>query len=207
LALWIQIVGRGSRPSTKIYKDHVLVIDGGNNIETHGTFSFNRNWYKLFRDQQIKLIIEPQQECDSCGFTFDEKEKICPNCGHEVETDGEKVEVSEKKFTIKGQKTKIEPPIIDINFCINKGYNKYYALKVLKERWIHFLCKQDITEKSFVYHANNNGFHKRFKVLLMPYYSAILNSILEDGKHVTYTHYIRDILIKTYQKKYGTDKI
>lgn len=207
LALWIQIVGRGSRPSTKIYKDHVLVIDGGNNIETHGTFSFNRDWNKLFRDQQIKLIIEPQQECDSCGFTFDEKDKICPNCGEEVEIQENEIEPKIKTFSIKGEKTKIEPPKIDINFCINKGYNKYYALKVLKEKWIHFLCKQDITEKSFIYHARNSGFHKRFKVLLMPYYFAILNSILEDGKHVTYAHYTRDILIKTYQKKYGTDKI
>jgi superfamily II DNA or RNA helicase len=208
LALWIQIVGRGSRPTNKIYKDNILVIDGGNNIDNHGTFSFDRNWYKLFSDKQIRLIIEPQQECDSCGYTFDEKEKICPNCGHEIESNGEKKEVGEKKFVILGEKIKPQPPKIDINFCINKGYSKYDAIKILTQKWVKFISIQEIEEKSFLHHWQiTNQFLKRFNVLLRPYYFEILNSILSDGKHVTYSHLTENILKKSFEKKYGTDKI
>ena len=47
LALWIQICGRGARISNKIKKDNIIIIDGGNNIQEHGVFSFKRNWNKI----------------------------------------------------------------------------------------------------------------------------------------------------------------
>lgn len=205
LALWIQICGRGARITNKIDKEKIIIIDGGNNIEEHGTFSFNRNWNKIFNDKKIKLILEPQQECDFCGFTFDEKDKICPNCGEEViieEVDFD-IEKETKLFTINGQKAKLEPPKIDINTFINKGCTDYEALKILSEKWIHFLVKSKIEEKDFLYHDRKGTFQKRFDVLLKPQYLTIIRSVLKKGKNVIYKNYCNKILTKAYHKKYG----
>ena len=207
LALWIQICGRGARITNKIKKDNIIIIDGGNNIEEHGTFSFNRNWNKIFNDRKIKLILEPQQECEACGFTFDEKDTECPNCGHVVpiiEIDSE-IQKETKQFTINGQKAKLEPPTMDINYFINKGSTDYEALKILAEKWIHFISKSKIEEKDFKYHLRNGNFQKRFDVLLKPQYLQIIRSILKKGKNVIYKNYCNKILSKAYDKKYGTN--
>ncbi|WP_203228805.1 hypothetical protein, partial [Flavobacterium sp. LMO6] len=87
--------------------------------------------------------LEPQQECEACGFTFDEKDSECPNCGHEVNIEEFKIEEEGKikQFTINGQKAKLEPPTMDVNYFINKGSTDYEALKILAEKWIHFISK------------------------------------------------------------------
>lgn len=204
LALWIQIVGRGARITNKTQKDKVIVIDGGNNIAEHGTFSFNRDWKKIFSDRKMKVKIEPQQECESCGFIFPEKEKKCPDCGELVPEKeiSEEIEKELKLFEIEGQKAKLEPPKIDINFFINKGVSDYQALKILKNKWVTFLVKSKIEEKDFKYHWLNGTFIKRFSVLLKPQYLEIIRSILPKGKNVIYSNYCKKILTEAYTKKY-----
>lgn len=207
LSLWIQICGRGARITNKIKKDNIIIIDGGNNIEEHGTFSFNRNWSKIFYDQKIKYILEPQQECESCGFTFDEKENICPNCFEKVpekDTDFE-IQKETKTYTIKGQRAKLEPPKIDVNDFINKGKTDYESLKILAEKWIHFIFKNKIEKENFEHHRRLGTFQKRFDVLLKPKYLIIIRSILKKGKNVIYKNYCEKILTKAYIKKYGNN--
>ena len=207
LALWIQICGRGARITNKIEKPHILIIDGGNNIEEHGYFSFDRNWKKIFSDRKIKAIIEPTQECESCGFTFIETEKFCPNCGEEVEVKqfDEEMQKETKQFIINGQKTKLKPPEIDINFFINKGTTDYEALKVLREKWINFLVKSEIKKSDFKYHYKTGTFYKKFDLLLKPFYLQIIRSILKKGKNVIYKNYCDKILTNSYNIKYGND--
>lgn len=204
LALWIQIVGRGARITNKTKKDKIIVIDGGNNISEHGTFSFNRDWKKIFSDRKMKVKIEPQQECESCGFIFPEKDDKCPDCGEKVpeKESLEQIEKELKLFEIKGQKAKLEPPKIDINFFINKGVTDYQALKILKNKWVTFLVKSKIEEKDFKYHWLNGTFIKRFNVLLKPQYLEIIRSILPKGKNVIYSNYCQKILTEAYTKKY-----
>jgi len=200
LALWIQICGRGARTSKKIYKDKVIIIDGGNNIEEHGEFSFNRDWKKIFKDKKPKLIIEETQECESCGFTFPKKDKICPNCGDEVIT--EQMQQTIKEFTINGQKAILKPPTIDIDYFLEKKSTSYEALKVLSEKWIYFLLKSEIEHEAFKFHLKKGTFDKKFELLLRPYYLKIIRT-LKESKRITYHNYKNNILKKTYAKKYG----
>jgi superfamily II DNA or RNA helicase len=204
LSLWIQICGRGARPTKKIEKPSVLIIDGGNNIQEHGIFSFNRDWNKIFSDRKIKAIIEPQQECNACGFTFPEKEKSCPNCGEPVPIIEKEIEQKDvKEFKINGQKLQLKPPIIDINFFLNKGATDYEALKVLREKWINFLVKSEIKKETFDYHLKVGTFDQKFKVLLKPYYLLIIRSPLKKGKNVVYKNFTQKILETSYNKKYN----
>jgi superfamily II DNA or RNA helicase len=201
LSLFIQIAGRGARITNKIEKPYFTLIDGGNNNIEHQIFSFDRDWRKIFFDKKIKDIIENMQDCPQCEFMFPEKDKICPNCGYEIPA-GEAKEQKEKLFEIKGQKNKIEIPTIDINFFINKGATKYETLKVLKQKWISFLCKSDITKNAFIYHREKQ-FKEKFDLHLRPIYFKIIGSILKDSKHVKYSTFCEKILTETYEKKYN----
>lgn len=205
LALWIQICGRGARITNKIDKPHILIIDGGNNIENHGIFSFERDWKKIFSDRKPKLIIEPQQECEYCGFTFPEKDKVCPNCGEIVPTKPipEDMEKETKEFKINGEKAKLKPPTINIDFFMSKNVTDYEALKILSQKWIHFLVNQPITEENFMYHIRKGTFQEKFRLLLKPFYLMIIRSNLRKGKNVIYKNYCAKILEKAYCKKYN----
>lgn len=204
LSLWIQIAGRGARITRKIEKPYFTLIDGGNNNKEHQVISFDRDWKKIFSDRQIKNILEDTHECEGCGFNFSTQDKVCPNCGEPI-PEKEKIENEvEKLFEIQGKKNKIEIPTLDVNFFINKGSTKYEALKVLKEKWIKFLCKIEIKEVDFIYHEEKQ-FKDRFHVYLRPIYFKIIGSILKDSKRVKYSTYCEKILTETKKKKYGTN--
>ena len=206
LSLWIQIAGRGARKTSKIEKPYFLLIDGGNNNEEHGIFSFDRDWRKIFFDKQRKSYLKEMYECEECSFNFEKKDKICPNCGCEIEIQEAPEEKELKLFEIKGKKSVPIIPTLDLNFHINKGHTKYEALKVLRMKWINFLVKQEITESNFNYHERNKTFYLKFKQHLFPLYLQVLRSILKDGKHSKFDSYCDKILIETKKIKYEPTK-
>jgi len=206
LSLWIQIAGRGARNTLKVEKPHFLLIDGGNNNDTHGYFSDERDWKKIFLDKQIKSYLIDTHECNSCGFTFEKKEKICFNCGHEIEIEEieEEEEKEQKEFIIKGRKINLEPPTIDINFHLIKEHTKFETFKILKQKWVTFLCKFEVPEKDFNYHVEKGNLDLRFKKLLFPYYRKILLSDLSDSKRVRYDTFCSKIITEYKKIKYDT---
>lgn len=201
LSLWVQIAGRGARKTDKIEKPYFTLIDGGNNNEEHGIFSFDRDWNKIFFDKQRKSFLIENYECDDCGFMFPKKDKVCPNCGFEIEI-GEAQPQEEKEFRINGKKSAPEFPSLDINFHINKGHTKFETFKILKSKWVTFICKFEITKKDFEIHQRKGAFDVRFKKHLFPLYLQILRSILKDSKHLRYTTFTKKILIETKKRKY-----
>lgn len=205
LSLWIQIAGRGARKTKKIEKPYFLLIDGGNNNEEHGIFSFDRDWRKIFFDKQRKSFLTEEIDCEECGFRYPKKEKSCPNCGAVPEI--EEMEIDEddkpvKEFVIKGKKSVPLIPTLDINFHIEKGHTKFETFKILKQKWVTFLCKFDITQKNFEYHERQGSFKERFIKYLRPLYLQILRSILKDSKHVKFDSYCEKIITDTKKKKY-----
>lgn len=89
LSLMMQMIGRGGRPTKKIYKDQFVVIDGGNNIERHNEWSDpTRDWKRIFfegcskdREKAKKEPLEDVQSCISCGYLMPKTMDICPECG------------------------------------------------------------------------------------------------------------------------------
>lgn len=207
LSLWIQIAGRGARPTNKIEKPYFILIDGGNNNKEHQSIDFDRNWYKIFKDKSIKNILEDIQECEGCGFNFSTKEKTCPNCGEQIPEKeiGDLFTPEIKEFVIQGKKNNLLPPTIDLNFFINKGSTKYEVLKVLKDKWIYFLCKLEIKQETFIFHTKKGQFKEKFKKYLWPIYLKVISSILKDSKNVKFETLTNKILTETIEKKYGTN--
>lgn len=205
LSLFIQIAGRGARPTAKTDKPYFLYVDGGNNNQEHQVFSFDRDWKKIFFDKDIKDIVASIQECLACGFTFLESEKVCPNCGEEVPEKEVGEEREQATFELFTQVSEIPLPSLNLNFHIDKGHSKYEALKVLKNKWIHFLNSKEIKKETFEYHERNGQFKDKFRLHLRPLYFQIIQSMLKDSKHVKYSTYCEKLLQETKIKKYGTN--
>jgi superfamily II DNA or RNA helicase len=201
LALWIQIAGRGARKTTKIEKPYFLLIDGGNNNQTHGIFSFDRDWRKIFSDKQRKSVLLDIIECDACGYNFEKKDKICPNCGWEI-PEGQQKEREQKEYIIVGKKNKLLPPTLDLEFHINKNHSKFETLKILKQKWVTFLCKLELPKKDFLWHEKEGNFAIRFTKYLRPLYFKIIGSMLRDGKPVKWLTFTEKILTETKKKMY-----
>lgn len=202
LALWIQIAGRGARRTSKIEKPHFTLIDGGNNDKEHGSFSFDRDWSKIFSDTQRKSFLKEYHECEMCGFNFEKKEKVCPECGEEIEFAEDEMPKELKYFRIHGKKNAPEIPTLDVNFHLGKGHTKYQVLKTLKSKWVTFITKHEITLENFNHHEYVGTFRKRFNEMLRPLYFEVLNSILIDGKHYRFDTLCDRILTESKKKKY-----
>lgn len=202
LSLWIQIAGRGARKTSKIEKPYFTLIDGGNNNQEHGIFSFDRDWKKIFFDKQRKSYLKDIYECEECGFNFEKKDKICPNCGTEIETKETTEEKELQLFEIKGKKSTPQIPTLDINFHIDKGHTKYETLKILRQKWVVFLCKFDIPKNDFEWHERQGNFLIRFRKYLFPIYFLVIKSELKDSKPVKLNSFIGKIMIETKKKMY-----
>jgi len=201
LSLWIQIAGRGARKTSKIEKPHFLLIDGGNNNQEHGVFSFDRDWKKIFLDKQHKNILLDILECEDCGYNFEKKEKCCPECGWEIPA-GEQKEREEKEFIIVGKKAKLLPPTLDLEFHINKNHSKFETLKIVRQKWVVFLSKLQLPKSDFLWHEKKGNFQIRFNKYLRPIYFKIIGSILKDGKPVKWNTLTEKILTETKKKMY-----
>jgi len=97
LALWLQMLGRGSRLSPKTGKTHFTVLDFGGNVERLGKYDSNRTW-SLWHDTKSVEGIPPLKECgiDSNGKPITSGNdvkigckrlilvayRICPFCGY-----------------------------------------------------------------------------------------------------------------------------
>lgn len=85
LSLWLQIVGRGARPSDIIFKDHFIVIDLGGNVGRLGKWSDEIDWEDIFYNGRIKAKKKKETliQCEKCAYNWIGSQKDnCPDCGH-----------------------------------------------------------------------------------------------------------------------------
>lgn len=85
LSLWLQIVGRGARPSDIIFKDHFIVIDLGGNVGRLGKWSDEIDWKDIFYNGRIKAKKKKETliQCEKCAYNWIGSQKDeCPDCGH-----------------------------------------------------------------------------------------------------------------------------
>jgi len=109
LALYMQMVGRGSR----IYpnKDRFTVLDYGGNASRHGLWNFEFEWNKMWNKPQKKKKdgVAPIKECPNCFLIIAPRVMECPECGHIFEAkekeyiEGTMVEVTEEYNKLRGK--------------------------------------------------------------------------------------------------------
>lgn len=201
LSLWIQIVGRGSRTTSKIYKDKFIVIDGGTNIERFGKWSDNFDWEKLFQSSEdYKPKKEPPEdeplECINCGEFMPPRTCICEECGHNncelkaaqiVEKLGVRIDI------VKPDGNKI------VNYCEKINKDKFFAFNLLTKQ---ILAMFNSVDKEQYIRNQNKGVPRVMREYLKPNYIKIIRSKLPSRSNRTYDT-LENNLLKKLNKKYG----
>jgi len=79
LILFMQCLGRGSRPSPG--KNHFTVIDFGMNFYRHDLWDAERKW-SLQEPKKKRQGTAPIKNCPGCQAMLAASMRICPHCGH-----------------------------------------------------------------------------------------------------------------------------
>jgi superfamily II DNA or RNA helicase len=84
LPLFLQMCGRGSRPSPG--KNKFTIIDFGNNVGRHGFWQADREWSLDIAETKKRKEKEapPVKECKVCGALIPLNSRVCPECGAEI---------------------------------------------------------------------------------------------------------------------------
>ena len=192
LALWIQMVGRGSRPTNKIYKDKFTVIDLGQNIHEHGMWSKRRDWKKYFYSPGPRLKNSPDLlstwECAYCGSLNVKGELTCSICKAE-KLDAIIVSSEDKQKKYKEGELKaiqnMPPPSGNkiVQYCVKNEQDVSFAFKLLQQKILelfdHYKVSPSFYERRKGIWVDANGFEKlgfdqRVEEIFRPCYFAII---------------------------------
>jgi superfamily II DNA or RNA helicase len=81
VALWLQMVGRGSRPTAN--KSAFTILDFGENVHRLGFWQEARDWGKAFAGMEQKKGqgVAPVKDCPCCGAVLYASARFCDFCG------------------------------------------------------------------------------------------------------------------------------
>jgi superfamily II DNA or RNA helicase/predicted nucleic acid-binding Zn ribbon protein len=87
VALWLQMVGRGSRPTAS--KKEFTILDFGENVHRLGFWQEARDWGKAFTGMEQKKGqgVAPVKDCPCCGAVLYASARFCDFCGEVFATE------------------------------------------------------------------------------------------------------------------------
>ena len=220
LALWIQMVGRGSRTTNKIFKEKFTVVDLGQNIYEHGLWSKPRNWEEYFfgPGPKIKKNLDMLSiwECLNCGYYNPKGEIICGDCKEQKLNII--LQVKDKKYK-EGEFQEFEksnPPTGNkiVKYCQDNGLTINDAFKLLNNQIVELFITYNVDNKFYNKRKDDyidsngikkKGFDNRVMDIFRPCYFAILsedNGLLGNRSRRITTQYNRVIKNIKKQMKY-----
>lgn len=132
--LYLQMIGRGSRISPN--KENFYLLDFGENVERHGTYSQDRS-YSLAHKYNSKLGAGIMKECPECGAYIPGSTKVCSFCGYKYPpTKEELIEIELKPYREQDLST-----IIDVT-----DIPKMELIRKARKYKIHWVCRQIIAK-------------------------------------------------------------
>jgi superfamily II DNA or RNA helicase len=86
VALWLQMVGRGSRPCAG--KSEFTILDFGENVHRLGFWQEPRDWGKAFEGVEKKGTgVAPVKDCPCCSAVLYASARFCEFCGEIFQTE------------------------------------------------------------------------------------------------------------------------
>lgn len=190
LAFYLQIVGRGSRTTDKIYKPYFTFIDLGMNIERFGAWSQPRNWKDYFYPNPPKLKraydLLNIWECLSCGYynivgtlLTENGDIICNDCGEKKST---KIRTKQELLGTLTPITKLPLPSGKKIIQYTKYHNEStdFAFKLLDNRILQLFIHYKITAE--YYTKKRTQLIQRVGKIYIPAYFAIIKSGLKGSR-------------------------
>jgi len=222
LALFIQIIGRGSRITNKTFKDKFTVLDLGQNIYEHGLWSQERDWEKYFYSNGPRLKNNLDMlsvwECEYCGYYNVKGTTECGDCGAEklnAVINGKDKKFKDGQFTIIKD---MDPPRgrAIVAYCKKNNLSISEAIKITQNRILELFVSYRVSESFYArrkedyvdkHGFNKKGFDSRVKEIFRPCYFAILDKksgLTGNRKRKLNTENER--LIKIIEKNMNYDK-
>jgi len=207
LSLFLQMVGRGVRVTDKIYKDSVILIDGGGNIDRHQEFSDpTRDWFKIFKhgigkDKAKKEDAIDVKSCDSCGFLHSSSLNECPECGFKIIP---KVKNKVEDNTVFKPIVKLPPPngkkIVKYTISQNKDSN--FAIQILIKQVLDLFQFYGVSKELYITTKQNGKLYTKIHDLVKScYFDIIFNKEIQSNNNRT-IDYIKNKIINKLDKKY-----
>ena len=189
LSLFLQMVGRGSRITDKIYKPTFTVVDLGANIAEHGVWSAKRDWSQYFYPKKWKrketIDVLKMWKCKACdcfnlpGKVLREDGRIeCAFCGTIRKQRKEKSPKTGELVFIDKPKPPSAKSIIDYVKMI--GGNATTAFKILDQQIVDLFIQHEVTWED--YQDRLMRFRVRIAEIYRPVYFAIIRDPELDGK-------------------------
>lgn len=192
LSLYHQIVGRGARLTTKIFKPFFKLIDLGGNVVRFGSWSDNVDWKGIYNNEKEKKKSDLENfiVCKSCDALINSYP--CDVCGYEVgEGSGEGKIKSEKiKEAVAVKKMKPPTPEMILRYAENNNLD-INAAKNLTADYLLMMLRHSNTKIK-----NHNFLRKRINLVILPIYFALHKSKLKGNRIRT----ISDFENKCYKR-------
>ena len=205
LSLWHQIVGRGARTTTEIYKPNFIVIDLGGNITRLGKWSDYKDWKSIFFNGLIKAKKRKKQliECEKCSYNFvgyvgDE----CEDCGY-INKPIERIPTGEGKATETErtlQKT-ISVSLIPLpngkkiaEFVKRTTNSKNDYYKILIEKYVDLWKYNQVSKSIYLQRKASGKLENKIMEYLQKNYYYV--NYLDDGVPRTYDYLVSKIVQK-----------
>ena len=207
LGLWIQMVGRGARTTDKVFKDKFTVIDLGQNISMHGTWSSSRDWKEYFypgpaRRKRKTDLIEVW-ECRNCGAYNLKGNNVCEICGEErIPPETESNKKDKDGILVENEPIPLPKSKAIIEYCRKIGQGSDFAFKLLEARIIELFSSRNVSRDYFV--RRESEFIERVAQIYRPIYFAIIKSELAGKNRRLSTQFDR-MKTKIY-KYYGIER-
>ena len=198
LSLWIQMVGRGSRITNKIFKDKFTVLDLGQNIYEHGIWSMRRNWEEYFYPGEKRLKhksdVLDTWTCTNCGAFNIKEVVVCEACGEPMQDSEESTSKKQKIGELREIGDMPIPKSIQIiNYTKARDESSNFAFKLLERKIIELFIHYNVTADFYI--NNQVRFMHRIKEIYTPIYFGIIRSDLK-GANKTLTNQLRRIKTK-----------
>lgn len=209
LSLWIQMVGRGSRITDKIYKDFFTVIDLGQNIYEHGIWSERRNWEDYFWKKEPRLRKKMDMlatwECGNCYALNVVGILKCESCGalkEDAVVTGGREKKKKEGVLVELKKMPLPNGAGIIKYVKKLNETSDFAFKVLERRIIDLFKHYTVSEEFYL--SKKEEFDNRVIEIYRPIYFAIIKSDLE-GSRKRYKTQL-DRMITKIEKVYNVKK-
>lgn len=151
---YLQMLGRGSRPSPTTNKQYFNILDFGENALRLGYYRQERE-YSLTHSESKGDGVPPSKECPKCHALVLASNQMCPYCGFVFpKSEEEKIaKLVEHKYAHQNAK-EIEPKKMSI-----KELEEYTRQKGYKKAWLWRQIFHHHGEDSLKQYAKEKGYH------------------------------------------------
>lgn len=177
MKLW-QMIGRGGRSTTKIYKDKFILIDLGGNVDTFGKWSEPIDWNEYF---YLESKAVPKKEaldkitfCENCDMIIPATAVECPFCGFEKKKPEKRI----SKNTVHVAELIYPSGEKIVKYCSMYSKDKKFAIKLLLDQSVDLFIYAEISKERIEYTIKNGNFFETMRKVLDDQVLVIQNSDL-----------------------------